>query len=361
MMPWVRFALLALFALLLAAPRLAWADPPAATPTARLDVTRGPGTSGCPTDEEIRNAVSGRLGYDPFQPDAKRLVSASIAREGKGLTVTVGLRNDAGRSAGSRVLSSAQNDCVELASAMTLAISIAIDPLAFTRAATPPPAPPPTPPAPVSAPPPVDAPPPTAPAPVAPPPAPPEAATPQLAPTPPPPARSSPERASSEALAIQPSFGTVASVGAAPGVAFGLAGQLAVRRGAMSIGIEGRKDFPMFASTGSGGGVTTSLWLASLVPCVHRSFFAGCALGSAGALQGTGYGVDRPQSQTTPYAAAGARLAADFDADRPLSLQINVDFLATLTPTKLLLNGTTAWTTPPASGALGLVLVGNFL
>jgi hypothetical protein len=360
MMPEVRSAFLALFALVLAAPRFAWADPPA-TPMARLDVTRGPGTSGCPTDEEIRNAVSGRLGYDPFQPDAKRLVSASIAREGTGLTVTVGLRNEAGRSAGSRVLSSVQNDCVELASAMTLAISIAIDPLAFTRAATPPPAPPPTPPAPGSAPPPVDAPPPTAPVPEAPPPAPIEPPAPQREQPPPASARSNTEGGSSEPLAIRASLGTVASVGSAPGPAFGFTGQVAVRRSAMSIGIEGRHDFPVFVATQGSGGVASSLWLASLVPCVHHSFLAGCALGSAGALQGTGFGVDRPQSQTTPYAAAGARVAAEFNADRWLFLQINVDFLTPLTPTKLLLNGTTAWVTPPASGALGLALVGNFL
>jgi hypothetical protein len=353
-------ALLALSALVFAAPRFASADVPT-TPSARLELTRGAGTSGCPTDDEIRNAVSGRLGYDPFRLDAQRLVSATIAREGRGLTVTIAVRDAAGRAAGSRQLSSAQNDCAELASAMTLAISIAIDPLAFTRAAPPPSAPPPAPPAPVSPPPQVDAPPPAAPVPDAHPPAPTAQSAPPVPPPPPTPAVSETEAAPVDAVTLRASLGTIASIGAAPGVGFGVTGQIGVRWRALSIGIEGRDDLPVSADTQGSSGVRTALLLASIVPCVHHRFLAGCALGSAGVMQGTGFGVDRPLSQTTPYAAAGARVAAEFAADRLLVLQIHVDLLTTLTPTTLLLNGATAWVTPPASGALGVALVGNFL
>jgi hypothetical protein len=350
-------SLLALSVIALAAPGSASADPQP-TPSARLVVTRGAGASSCPTDDEIRNAVSGRLGYDPFQADAQRLVSATIARDRRGLTVTVSVHDEAGRAAGSRQLSSAQNDCSELASAMTLAISIAIDPLAFTRPAPapPPPPPPPSPPAP----PPVEASPPPAPPPE--PPLAPVVVQPEAtaAPPPAPPDVSAPERAPTREWAFRASVGTIASIGAAPHVGWGITTQLGIRMRALSVGIEGRGDLPVSGETQGSSGVETILLLATLVPCAHYRFLSGCGLGSVGALHGRGFGVDRPLSQTTPYAAAGARLAAEFAAGQNVLMRGSVDLLATLTPTTLLLNGAPAWVTPRASGALGVALVRNF-
>src|SRR5262249_7436111 len=58
-------------------------------------------------------------------------------REGRGLRAHVSLRSAGGRAAGSRDLVSRSGDCGELASSLTLAISIAIDPLALAASEQP--------------------------------------------------------------------------------------------------------------------------------------------------------------------------------------------------------------------------------
>src|SRR5204862_4286698 len=106
----------------------------------------GADTTGCPDEQTLRNAVSARLGYDPFRPDAERTLQVDIVvdrrHERRGLRAHVELRDAAGNSAGSRDIGSQRSDCGELASALTLAISIAIDPMILTRPTPPAPAPP---------------------------------------------------------------------------------------------------------------------------------------------------------------------------------------------------------------------------
>lgn len=81
----------------------------------------------------MRSAVSVRLGYDPFKPDPQRIVTATITREAGGLRGRFDLRDRGFNVRGSRVPGTDKSDCAELASAMALAISIAIDPLSVTR------------------------------------------------------------------------------------------------------------------------------------------------------------------------------------------------------------------------------------
>jgi hypothetical protein len=95
---------------------------------ARLVYARGAGTAGCPAEIELRLSVVARLGYDPFSPQASRVVLARIERRRAVLVGVVELVNDAGLSSGRRELSAPKRRCDELARAMALSISLTIDP-----------------------------------------------------------------------------------------------------------------------------------------------------------------------------------------------------------------------------------------
>ena len=55
------------------------------------------------------------------------------------------------------------------------------------------------------------------------------------------------------------------------------------------------------------------------------------------------------------------RLGTEIHLVKFLYLRIHLDVLATLTRTTLHIDGKDAWTTPQASGALGISLAANFL
>jgi hypothetical protein len=95
---------------------------------ARLVYARGSGTAGCPAEIDLRLSVVARLGYDPFSPQASRVVLARIERRRAALVGIVELVNDAGLASGRRELSAPKRRCDELARAMALSISLTIDP-----------------------------------------------------------------------------------------------------------------------------------------------------------------------------------------------------------------------------------------
>jgi hypothetical protein len=97
--------------------------------------------------------------------------------------------------------------------------------------------------------------------------------------------------------------------------------------------------------------------MASVVPCYHAGALFGCALATAGALQGTGSGVDVPEKDTTFYAAVGGRVGAEVRVTEWLALAAFGDLRGTLTRTTLQIDGHDVWTTPPVSGALGVAAV----
>jgi hypothetical protein len=390
-------------------PSLHVASARAQPPPVRLEYARGAGAEHCPEDAAVRSAVVARLGYDPFRDDAQRTVAAAIEGNKQRLRADVNLRDAAGAVTGTRRLVSDKNDCIELAAAMTLAISIAIDPQSLTRPAPPPPPPtppaPPTPapaatPAPGSTPPAAPtttspgataapspfgampgsgAPPgPAAAAPGTPTPAPPGAPTGSPVPSrrvasARPPGQASPEAAGeprtprSDAREVDRSgepdrgarailgAGGVAALGNAPGVALGLTVYGGAMWRSLSATIEGRIDLPSYEDAPDGGKVNASLIAASIAPCVHfLPPLFGCAVATIGSLRGEGEGVDRALSDSSLYASAGLRAGAAFEIERPLLLRITAEGGGVLTPTELLLNGSEVWSSPAVYGALGV-------
>lgn len=316
------FCASALLSALLLAPALAGAEPPAL----RLSYTRGEGAASCPDEQALRESVAARLGYDPFRADAEGAVSATLSRGPRGLRAVVELRDRSGRVTGSRLLTTARKDCRELASAMALAICIAVDPLVLTRALPPKESPPPPPPPP-------------------PPPCP-------SCPLCPPPPRAP--------VRFRAGVGAQLDVGAVPTLAsLGVVAQAELRHRAFALALEGRVDPELGSARASsdGGGVGATLLLALLVPCARLRSFGLCALLGMGALKGRGVDLAMAGHDTTFYAAAGARLSYEIPLlPQRLALDLHLDGLAPLTRTGLRIDGAEVWATPPIAGSLGAIL-----
>jgi len=302
--------------------------PVAAAPRVQLRYAIGAGVEQCPGAAAVESAVAGRLGYQPFAADAETVIDVSVSSAAGKLSARVELRTTDGTAIGERELFSEHNDCAELASAIELAISIAIDPQSFARPA---PAPPP--------------------APLPPPPAPPPPPPPPPPPDPGPPA---------VPVDWSASIGPLVTLGSAPGPALGAAVQVRARRGSASLGLEGRGDLIASAPFRTGGSVETQLWLAMLVPCLHAGHWSGCAVLGAGRLYGDGVDVPAARSVSTPLAGAGLRAAFELPLARWLSGRIQADGFVPFTRTELLVSQVPVWTTPPVSGSVGVAAVGHF-
>ncbi|MFO0695326.1 MAG: hypothetical protein U0230_17315 [Polyangiales bacterium] len=262
------------------------ADEPAeAPPHARFTYERDERALRCPDEAEIRDAVSARLGYVPFDDAAPLAVRARIEARGRRLHGVVEVHDAEGSLVGRRELESPTLDCAELARGLSLAISVAIDPLSLTRPENPPPPPPPPPPEPVVEP---------VPAPPPPPPPPPEPVV-APAPAPPPPPAPEPQRAR-----LRPGLELAALVAAgllpAPRPAFAASVALDGRRVGGTLTFRG--DLPA-SKDGSGGTVHAWEWSARALGCYRAGLFRPCAGFFAGQVLAHGTGVSSPRSDST--------------------------------------------------------------
>lgn len=330
-----------------------------------LDVVRQSGAESCPDRSELESRVAGYLGYQPFVDRAALHAEVVIKRTKRGLEANVRL-SQAGKAQGRRVLDSPSTDCSDLASALALAISIAIDPINARKAGAPPPvnakraaAPPSANAKQAGAPPLVPAPPPPLPPPPPPssPPAPP--AAPPLVDRGVQPAPAPARPSTSQPLSAQLGAGALESLGTAPAIATGLDVYAGAIAGPWSLGLEGRADLPASRRTADGR-VQSSLLLATLLPCFHHAAWFGCLSGSAGALEGTGSDIAKPEKRTTFYAVAGARSGLEIALSRSLELDVFGGLGATLTRTTLTLAHRQVWTTPTLSGFLASSVIVTF-
>lgn len=281
-----------------------------AAPDARLEYHVQEGVPGCPDESWVRAAVSARLGRDPFVNDAATRVQVDITSQTPpSLTAQLVVTRENGR-VGKRQLESPSGDCMELASAVELAISLALDPAMRTEKK-----PEPTPPAVV-----------TPPAPLLP-----------------------PTEAPKPAVTFRAHAALLGTAGAVPGFTGGLivGGGLEVSR--FSVSIEARAHVPTGVVVGERR-VGTFLFLGSVVPCVELGLFQGCLVGSLGALQFE----EGTLRATSLMAQAGARVALRFRPWERLVISPWLEAAAVLTRTTLSLEGTQLWVTWPVSVSGGL-------
>lgn len=314
----------------------------------RLDYERKEGATACPDAAAVASGVAERLGYEPFDSTAHDTVRVTVLGKDRGLRARIEMLGADGKAKAERVLSSRRSDCADLAPTMALAIAIAIDPFRANAppspSATPPRPAPPAPPT-TTEPPPRDEPP--VPVPsivvVAPP-----------SPNPPP-----PEAPARPPITGRAALGVVGGIGSAPVRNLGVTVRVGARRAELSIDLEGRADLPASVPL-QVGDVSTSLLVASLIPCVHWRMFAGCGLITGGALRAAGHGLADSRQVTDPYFAVGARLAAEIRMTGRLYLVAHADGSAPLITTELQVGGQELWTTPPLAFLGGVDLAISF-
>jgi hypothetical protein len=156
-------------------------------------------------------------------------------------------------------------------------------------------------------------------------------------------------------LDIRARAGAVVTVGAAPTTTFGATVGASFRRRALSIGLEGQADWPVTAPLRVGA-MRVSVIKGALLPCLHLGLFGGCFVAAAGSLRASGRDLVDPQHVSVPFMAVGARLTLEVVVAGPLLVGVQGEVLAPLTETVLRVSGEVVWTSPPVSGAAGLIV-----
>lgn len=288
------------------------ADAGAQESTVRLEYQA---EAGCPSREALARAIAGRLGYEPFADDAGDRLRAVIARDGARLRATIELL-EAGVTTGTRELEGAPDaDCSALASAVALAMAIAIDPLADTGEPI------------VIA----------------------DAEIPlPLAPPSPVPSVTRPETRWHAGVA------SLATVGAAPRWTPALAILLGAERGRVGVDLHAQVHGPRAEAVGPG---EVRGWLATVgvAPCFRLRGVAACVLGSAGFVRGRGLGgLEMQRATTTLYAGVGARIHWTRWVSGRFGVRVFGEAQMALARTALTVNDADVWELPAGSAAIGV-------
>jgi hypothetical protein len=299
----------------------------------RLEYARSDRAAACPDRAALKAAVSKRLGYDPFFPAARQTIVVEIVDVEGGLRAQMRLVDENGMIVGSRELREKAENCDELVASLALAISIALDPSAALGEAS------------ASA-------------------LNPDSAASKAA-------EASPESARESAAQEHPqktsrgpipqstaSLGDVdpiqlairasgfTDVGTAPAIAFGWRLGLDLGRKRYRLGAEFTQQLPASKELAEGGSARASLLAGTLAPCFVSDTLAGCGVLTLGALQTRGENIPYPSSQSTFYAALGARFEFTPRLSGNLQLLTQIDGLKPLTPVSLHVAGTEVWHTP---------------
>ncbi len=296
-----------LISILVAHPQVASAVSAQARPTARLIYLRGAEAESCPDEPALRKAVSARLRYDPFRTDGATALRVVVSRADRTWRARITLLDGQDQTVGERELL-AHRDCAELASALELAISIAIDPQMLSRPLVSAPA--------------VEAPP-------------------------------------QQVTTLHLEVGAVLDLGLLPRPSGGLLVGGRLQRGRLSLGAEAAADLPASFSV-SGGRIDAFLLRAQLAACVSFEPVALCGLGSAGALRIDGLGLDDAKGAWAPFLAGGVRSTLEIPAQGTYSLRIHLDLLVPVLRTLALVSDAEAWRAPPLAGTVGVSMIRHF-
>ncbi|WP_437300553.1 hypothetical protein [Sorangium sp. So ce426] len=309
-------------------------EPPRAS--MRIEVVRGRGAERCPDEAFLRAEVARGLGADPFQDDAPRVLTVSVAPDGPELTASMALRDSEGETIWAEGFST-RSGCEELLSGVALAIVAQI--LGAPERARPPaeasprsdPSSPPSPP----------------PAPAAP--APPEAA-------PPPP----------EPLRFEAGLGATVGLGITPGAAAGMTLSLGVRRSGWSIAMEGRA-LVSLAQEVKEMTISSRAFTAAGVGCLHGHHLFGCGVATAGFVR---FVPRHPWDMTVRddhLFSLGARLGSAWAISDSWSAHGYAEASAIVADAVLRRQGgrresagSIRWSSPPVAAALGLGVTATY-
>jgi len=306
---------------------------------ARLVYVRGEGAADCPAEVDLRLWVIARLGYDPFSPQASRVVIARVEKRENRLMSSVEVADQDGLSAGRRELSSKNERCEDLARAMALSISLAIDPERASQArAEPIPAAGPAP----------------APSPSPPPPAPIPRARAPIAP---------PRVATSEAprTGLQVRGVLETGVGQLPGVALGGGFGVGWRSRLASVALEGHGLLTPGRELTPSGSLTGSLLVGAVAACVHFGRTGLCAVGYAGPQWLGARDVAQPHTSAGLYLGFAPRVVLELPVARRLALIAGLEAVLNGRRNRAVLTGREVWKLPALSATLSVGVGTSFL
>lgn len=316
--------------------------------TVRLLYVREAGAESCPAEPDLRAAVTTRLGYDPFRAEAQRSVLARVAGSQGGLVGSIELMDEAGLSRGKRELRTDGATCDEMARAMALSMSIAVDPEHAARGdAVPEPASSAALPLPAEAESAV-----APPASLAPPPKPPE----------PKPQPDRARRPLSDRLPVPAPRGTrislslagLSAAGIAPGLAFGGALGVQGQRGAWALGLGARLLRAPSTLVDRSTRLEATLGAAELSGCLRGSVFEHCLLGLAGKTWLDPNGVSQPRSASGVFGALGVRSGFAAQVSRQFGVFAHLEGLAVLSPLRAQVDGADVWAAPSVAATLAV-------
>ena len=314
-------ALCALFSLV---PGAARADGPT---VARLSFERAEDAARCIDEPELRERVAARLGRDPFVAEAP--LEARVRIEGgEGYRAVIELTRGEERTR--RELASARADCSDLADALALALSLAVDPASLLA----PPRPPEPDPAVAEPEPPIAE--------------PPVSELPVAEPAPPP---------RDDDVSARLGAHLLGSWGVAPEVSGGLALSAGFRLMDFSIDLELRGEVPTEVA-GTNGSVRGAPFTAGLAPCAHVDVVTLCGVVRAGVFWAEAVEAASARAGFAPYLSLGVRGGVEVPLASAVSLSVLGELGAPLLGAELLLGSERVWGTPPVSASVGLGVVG---
>lgn len=309
----------------------------------RLLYVREAGAESCPPEADLRAAVTSRLGYDPFQAEAQHSVLARVAGSEGGLVGGIHLIDETGLSRGKRELRTEGATCGEMARAMALSISIAVDPERAARGDT---ALEPASSAPLLLPPEAE--------PVA---APPATPAPQLQPQPQPQSVRAPlsdrlPHSDPQRTRVSVSLAALSTAGIAPGLAFGGALGVQGQRGVWVVGVGARLLRAPPALVERATQLEATLAAAELSGCLRGSVFEHCLLGLAGNTWLDPDGVSRPRNASGVFGAVGVRSGFFAKVSRQFGVFAQLEGLAVLSPIRAQVDRSDVWAAPSVAGSL---------
>jgi hypothetical protein len=268
----------------------------AADPTLRLD--GGLSAQACPLPD-VRDAVRGMLGRDPFADDAAVAVQLATSRTDAGVEATLSRGGD------ERVLDAP--DCEQLAQSIAVALVLlmqdAAPPLQVEEVESPPSV---------------------------------VAAAPRA------PAHIDAEVLASGAAAVGRDLSPQLVAG------------VRIRRGAGSAALELSLEPPDTFDVSATGFVTVSRTAFALSPCAHAGAFGFCAVLTAGWTRGTGAGLIDARSAIAPLAAGGLRVEWARALTPRLSLRAFAEGSAYATTTRYLVDEMPVWASPRVEARAGI-------
>ncbi len=293
------------------------------------------GSPGCPDEQAFRDIVAGRLGYDPFDGAASLSIDARITRRSDLLIGRVATIDANGAASGVRDIEGSIHDCLEVATAMAIAVNIVLDPFGLAAAREPEP-PPPTPP-------------------------------PQIEERAPEPPQPEPPRVEETTEDEGPRVRFVmhgrlsVGYGLAPeftlGPVFGAG--VAIDEGAVFI--QGRVDFmPIQATSESDDRLEATLFTAGPTGCFTFGVGVACAALQFGALQGRAFNVVNSITQTSFFVSAEVHAGVDIPFSDVFSFQALAELRVPLIRTALKIDGAPIWTAPPLAGGVTVGLGAAF-